>query len=263
MQFIQLPAFNDNYLWLLEESGHVWAVDPGDANVVQAYLEKNDLSLDGILITHHHQDHIGGVIQLRDWALQFHGEAIPIYGPSLEDIPFKTQAFKGGEVFNLMGGASFQVIDVGGHTKGHIAYFLENSNPPRLFCGDTLFANGCGRIFEGTANQLFESLQRLVNLPKETLVCCAHEYTLSNIKFAKQVEPNNSALLAWSDKADKIRELGNFTVPTTIAQELAVNPFLRCHEKSVIGSATDYAGRDLGGPAEVFAVIRAWKDVFK
>ena len=263
MQFIQLPAFNDNYIWLLEESGRVWVVDPGDANVVQDYLEKNALSLEGILITHHHRDHIGGVSQLRDWAQQKYGQSIFVYGPSSEEIPFKTNAFAGGEEFSLLGGAVFRVIDVGGHTKGHIAYYLENATPPRLFCGDTLFASGCGRIFEGTAQQLFDSLQRLVGLPKETLVCCAHEYTLSNLRFANHVEPNNQALKTWSERADTLRAEGKFTVPTTLGHELEVNPFLRCHEPSVMASATVNAGRDLQDPAAVFAVIRAWKDVFK
>ena len=263
MQFLQLPAFNDNYIWLLENLGRVWAVDPGDATVVQDYLESNSLRLEGVLITHHHRDHIGGVSQLRDWAMQKYHHAIQVYGPSLEEIPFKSVAFTGGEVFSILDGANFRVIDVGGHTKGHIAYYLESANPPRLFCGDTLFASGCGRIFEGTAQQLFDSLQRLITLPKDTLVCCAHEYTLSNLRFALEVEPNNQALQTWVARANQLRSEGKFTVPTTIGHELEVNPFLRCHEPSVLQVATVQAGRNLQDPADVFAVLRAWKDVYK
>ena len=263
MQFIQLPAFNDNYIWLLEKSGHVWVVDPGDAIVVRDYLENHSLYLDGFLITHHHRDHIGGVSELMDWATTSGMGSPIVYGPSQEEIPFKTHSFSGGEVIDILNGVLLQVIDVGGHTKGHIAYYLENANPPRLFCGDTLFASGCGRIFEGTAHQMFDSLQRLAILPTETLVCCAHEYTLSNIRFAKAVEPNNQELIDWSDRAEALRSVEKFTVPTTIGQELAVNPFLRCQEESLIEAASNYVGHKVQAPVEVFSIIRGWKDVFK
>jgi hydroxyacylglutathione hydrolase len=263
LQFIQLPAFNDNYIWLIEKLGHVWVVDPGDATVVRNFLEKHSLHLDGLLITHHHRDHIGGVCELRDWAIDSGMESPIIYGPSQEEIPFKTHSFSGGEVIDILNGVLLQVIDVGGHTKGHIAYYLENANPPRLFCGDTLFASGCGRIFEGTANQLFDSLQRLAILPTETLVCCAHEYTLSNIRFAKAIEPNNQELINWSNRAESLRSEEKFTVPTTIGLELSVNPFLRCHEASVMKAASSHAGHTIKEPKEVFSIIRGWKDVFK
>jgi hydroxyacylglutathione hydrolase len=263
LQFIQLPAFNDNYIWLIEKLGHVWVVDPGDATVVRNFLEKHSLHLDGLLITHHHRDHIGGVCELRDWAIDSGMESPIIYGPSQEEIPFKTHSFSGGEVIDILNGVLLQVIDVGGHTKGHIAYYLENANPPRLFCGDTLFASGCGRIFEGTANQLFDSLQRLAILPTETLVCCAHEYTLSNIRFAKAIEPNNQELINWSNRAESLRSEEKFTVPTTIGLELSVNPFLRCHEASVMKAASSHAGHTVKEPKEVFSIIRGWKDVFK
>lgn len=263
MQFIQLPAFNDNYIWLIEKSGHVWVVDPGDATVVRDYLENHSLYLDGFLITHHHRDHIGGVSELVDWAITSGMGSPIVYGPSQEEIPHKTHSFSGGEVIDILNGVQLQVIDVGGHTKGHIAYYLEKANPPRLFCGDTLFASGCGRIFEGTADQMFESLQRLAILPTQTLVCCAHEYTLSNIRFAKAIEPNNQALIDWSIRAESLRSVEKYTVPTTIGLELAVNPFLRCQEASVKNAAASYAGHAVKEPKEVFSIIRGWKDVFK
>jgi hydroxyacylglutathione hydrolase len=265
LRYIQLQAFNDNYIWLIKDSNKVWVVDPGDGQVVIGYLEEHSLELSGILITHHHKDHIGGVSSLRDWVLNNNptNDIFEIYGPSKEDIPFMTQPLNGGQTISIFGNLSINVMDVGGHTKGHIAYFVNNAQPPRVFCGDTLFASGCGRIFEGTAEQMFSSLQQLASLPSDTLVCCAHEYTLSNLRFAQVVEPNNRDLQAWIGLANSLREQNKPTVPTTIGLELRVNPFLRCDVDEVRQSAQSYTGKELKLPVDVFTAVRSWKDVFK
>ena len=159
--------------------------------------------------------------------------------------------------------SEFWVLGVPGHTAGHIAYFLNNGSTQHLFCGDTLFASGCGRLFEGTATQMFESLIKIKNLPETTLVHCAHEYTLSNIKFALAVEPGNQDLLDWQSRATALRKAGKPTLPTTIAHERRVNPFLRCEYSSVIRSVSTHASLTNQEPVSVFAALRAWKDGFK
>lgn len=263
MQFIQIPAFNDNYIWLIEKSGHAWVVDPGDSKVVIDYLEKNSLILDGFLITHHHKDHIGGISSIIEWASHHQKSKVYVYGPQNEEIPLRTHNAQEGDLIQIFDGVSLKVMDVGGHTSGHIAYFLENTSPPRVFCGDTLFASGCGRIFEGTADQMFRSLQKLACLPLETLIYCAHEYTLSNLRFANAVEPNNLELHNWTIQAKSMRENNLSTVPTSIDLELKVNPFLRCYEPTLAAVASAYADKKIVEPVEVFSVLRKWKDVFK
>lgn len=263
LQFIQIPAFNDNYIWLIEESGHAWVVDPGDPQVVIDYLEQHQILLDGALITHHHKDHIGGLSALVDWQAQSQRPSLTIYGPLQEAIPFRTQAVGQDDQIVILNDVQLRVIEVGGHTLGHIAYFLNQAQPPRLFCGDTLFAGGCGRIFEGTPQQMFTSLQKLAQLPTDSLVCCAHEYTLSNLKFARAVEPSNLKLQEWSGQAQALRDQLKPTVPTSLGLELATNPFLRCHEDAISSAASSFAGSPVTSPVEVFRVIRGWKDGFK
>lgn len=248
-----LPAFSDNYIWLLQgEGAGVAVVDPGDPAPVEAALAERGLGLDAVLITHHHRDHTGGIRRL--------GERFPglrVYGPAGEAIPGVTHPLGDGDrVRPWAGGPEFRVMDVGGHTAGHIAYYGAGS----LFCGDTVFACGCGRLFEGTPAQMTASLQRILALPGDTRVYCAHEYTLENIGFAKWVEPDNPALLERERVEAARRERGEPTVPFTLDQERASNPFLRFAEPPVVRAASRWAGEDLEGPVAVFAAVRAWKD---
>jgi len=261
LQVWPIPAFDDNYLWCIHDGSSALVVDPGDSAPVLEYLKRNKLTLKGILITHHHADHTGGILDL----LESLGSDIAVYGPVGDDIPGRTVAVMQGDKVEIPAPrVSFNVFEVPGHTLSHIAYFANmqaNVVEPLLFCGDTLFASGCGRLFEGTPTQMSESLAKFAALPKNTLVYCTHEYTLSNIRFALAVEPNNLNLLSWSDRAKALREQGLPTLPTTIGQELQVNPFMRCDQAEVIAIAKEISGRaELPTPAHVLAVIRAWKD---
>jgi len=251
MQIIPLPAFRDNYIWLLRNGSTATVVDPGDAAPVLRYLVDEDLTLGAILITHHHSDHVGGI----DALLAAH--PVPVYGPAREAIPAITQPVGNGDVVSVPG-ADFQVIDVPGHTAGHVAYYAA----PTLFCGDTLFAAGCGRIFEGTPAQLFASLERLAELPGDTQVYCTHEYTMSNLAFAAAVEPNNSAIAERMALCQALRADERPTVPFRLDGERRSNPFLRTREAEVIRQAEAQAGRGLSGPEEVFAALREWKNRF-
>lgn len=248
-----IPAFNDNYLWLLTQPGDDRAaiVDPGDAGPVLQTLAEKNLRLCAILITHHHNDHIGGVRKL---LAAYPG--IPVYGPANEDIPTLTQLLREGDCVTLPNGLSFSVLDVPGHTAGHIAYYGDG----KLFCGDTVFACGCGRLFEGTPQQMHASLSKIAALPGETLMYCAHEYTLDNIAFAQWVEPNNADLLQRAQDAKALRAQGVPTVPSRLELEKRTNPFLRFDEPTVIAAAEWEVGRKLGGGAEVFWAVRRWKD---
>jgi hydroxyacylglutathione hydrolase len=251
--FTVLPvrAFEDNYIWLLHNGHHAALVDPGDATPALAALEQHGLQLSAILITHRHGDHIGGITEL----LQHF--PVPVFGPTHEPIPGLTHPVTEGDIIELPDLAvPFTVLDVPGHTIGHVAYYGGNS----LFCGDTLFACGCGRIFEGSPPQMYASLQKISRLPNDTSAYCAHEYTLENIRFAKLVEPGNQALLE-REKRDKISvAAGRPSVPSTIALENLTNPFLRCSAPEVVQSASRYAGKPLSNPVDVFAVLRKWKD---
>lgn len=251
-----VSAFSDNYIWLIHENGsgnQVVAVDPGDAVPVLEHLATAGLDLAAILVTHHHGDHVGGVSRLVE---QF---GVPVYGPATESIPGRTAALIHGDVVELDKlGLRFDVLDVPGHTAGHIAYHGHGS----LFCGDTLFSGGCGRLFEGTPAQMTKSLDRLSALPPETRVYCTHEYTLSNLRFARMVEPGNDALSAYCQKAKHYRAQGQPTLPSTLALEAEINPFLRCDTETVRESAERYRGSSLKDRVDVFAAVRAWKDEF-
>lgn len=263
LQVWPIPAFDDNYIWCIHDGKNALVVDPGDSAPVIEYLESNNLALMGILITHHHADHTGGILNL----LQFLGSDIPVYGPLGDNIPGRTIALMQDDKVEILAPRiTLKVYEVPGHTLSHIAYFANmqaNVVEPMLFCGDTLFASGCGRLFEGTPMQMSESLSKFAALPKNTLVYCTHEYTLSNIRFALAVEPNNLNLISWAERAKSLREQNLPTLPTTIGQELQVNPFMRCDQAEVIEMAKEVSGQgDLPTPAHVLAVIRAWKDRF-
>jgi hydroxyacylglutathione hydrolase len=257
LQVTAQRAFSDNYLWLIHSPGdptRVAVVDPGDAEVIETRLRDSGLTLAAILVTHHHADHVGGVAQLAArWS-------VPVFGPAREDIPGQPRSLKEGDVVRLANlELEFRVLDVPGHTAGHIAYVGHNA----VFCGDTLFSAGCGRLFEGTAEQMSASLAKLAALPQETQVYCAHEYTISNLKFARVVEPDNVNTARYLAECEAKRSQDEATVPSTIGLELNVNPFLRCGEQSVKQAAEHNAGRALHDGSEIFGVLRKWKDGFR
>ena len=256
MELIALPAFSDNYLWLLHDGAQALVVDPGDAAPVLEALRQRSLTLASILVTHHHADHTGGVAELRA------ATGAQVFGPATEAVPEPLVRVKGGDVVRTLG-LTFEVIDVPGHTAGHIAYFCPDMDgAPLLFCGDTLFSGGCGRLFEGTPAQMLASLDRLAALPGATRVCCAHEYTLSNLRFARAVEPGNHALAAYEQQCERLREEGRPTLPSRIDTERAVNPFLRSREASVTQAVRAQAASATDEVA-VFAALRQWKNEFR
>lgn len=232
-------------------------VDPGDAAPVLAWLAAEAVTLTAILSTHHHADHVGGNLRLLE---QF---AVPVFGPAGEAIPGRVHALRDGDTLRVPGvGVALRVLDVPGHTRGHIAY-AGDIDGPVLFCGDTLFAGGCGRLFEGTAAQMHASLAKLAELDPATRVYCAHEYTLANLVFAIAVEPGNAALHARIARERGKREQGMPTLPSTLAIEHATNPFLRADVPEVHAAAEQHAGRSLRSPVDVFAAVRAWKNDFR
>jgi hydroxyacylglutathione hydrolase len=257
MHLIAIPAFQDNYIWMLHTQGKAWVVDPGEADPVLRALSDHQLELAGILITHHHGDHVGGVNRLT--AEYPHTK---VFGPAKESLNFTYSGVTEGEDLEIFG-TRVSVIDVPGHTAGHVAYFLNPDQiAPILFCGDTLFSGGCGRLFEGTPSQMHESLRKLASYPSATRVCCAHEYTLANLRFAITVEPDNLDLQAYVQSCRSLRDAELPTLPSTIGTELQINPFLRCVEPTVIASAETRANARLDGPAEVLGVLREWKNSF-
>ena len=235
-------------------------VDPGEARPVREYLAREGLTLAAILATHHHPDHVGGIAELVAMA------KVPVYGPRGEPIPALTHPVGQGDMVEIpelkapsaTRAPFFTVLDIPGHTRAHVAYYGLES----LFCGDTLFACGCGRVFEGTPEQMLASLSKLAALPDETKVYCGHEYTLANIKFARAVDPHNSLLAAREERAKALRAAGRPTLPSTLGEERATNPFLRCAEPVVVESANKYLGARAADPARVFAAIREWKNRF-
>lgn len=254
MQIFPIPAFEDNYFWTLAEGTQAVVVDPGDAAPVLRALEARQLSLAAILITHWHPDHIGGIDELRR-----HFD-VPVIGPAAEArrIPGLTRLVKDEERVEVLG-TRFQVIAVPGHTLGHIAYYA----PGLLFCGDTLFSAGCGRLFEGTPAQMHHSLSRLAALPGETLVYCTHEYTLANLAFARTVEPDNPAIANQLLRVRAMRGQQEPSLPTTLALEKEINPFLRTGVPAVAQAARQWSGGSLPDGVAVFTALRSWKDQFK
>jgi hydroxyacylglutathione hydrolase len=253
IELLSLPAFSDNYIWMVHNGREAVVVDPGDAQVVRQALSQRQLSLVSILVTHHHPDHTGGVQALRDLLQGL------VYAPALERTPEPRVPMQGGQSLQVLGQA-VQVWDVPGHTAGHIAFVMTpQGQDPILFCGDTLFSGGCGRLFEGTPAQMHDSLSLLAGLPGRTRVCCAHEYTVSNLRFARLVEPHNPALQAYQIRCEGLREQGVPTLPSTIDTERAVNPFLRCQEPEVRASALAQ-GATAEDPVAVLAALREWKN---
>lgn len=253
-----VPAFDDNYIWVLDDGHRAIVVDPGDSRPVTDYLAARSLVLDTILITHHHGDHVGGVADL------LRSRPARVIGPATEKLPVPAELARGGDVIALLDGQA-RVLDVPGHTAGHIAYLLESPSlqGPVLFCGDTLFSGGCGRLFEGTAAQMLESLDQLAELPPETRVCAAHEYTLSNLRFAREVEPGNAELAAHQEKCQQLRSLQRPTLPTSIDLERRINPFLRVREPAVARRVAQQAGLQQNSPVQIFAALREWKNDYR
>ncbi|SQJ28387.1 Hydroxyacylglutathione hydrolase [Serratia rubidaea] len=251
MNLISIPAFQDNYIWLLDDQqGRCVIVDPGEAPPVLAALQRLQLTPDAILLTHHHHDHVGGVAQI---VAQY--PALPVYGPQETADKGATQVVKGGDTIDV-GGRNYQVMAVPGHTLGHIAFY----SAPYLFCGDTLFSAGCGRLFEGTAEQMYHSLQQFMQLPDNTLICCAHEYTLANLKFARAILPQDRQIETYQQQVEALRAKGHPSLPTTLQLERKINVFLRCHDTDLqkelgFNSPPD----DL---ASAFSELRRRKDTF-
>jgi hydroxyacylglutathione hydrolase len=246
-------AFADNYIWIIgtAESPAAVIVDPGDADPVERFLREHHCRPEAILLTHHHADHTGGVAALTA------RHDLAVYGPAREAIPGVTHPLEGGERIDPAPGAlTFEVVATPGHTRGHLSYVGDGA----LFCGDTLFTAGCGRLFEGGPEQMYHSLDKLRALPDETQVYCAHEYTLANLAFARVVEPKSETLRQRDEETKVLRRAGRPTVPATLALEKATNPFLRCHLPGVVQAAEGFAGRSLQPGAETFAVVRHWKD---
>lgn len=252
-----IPALADNYIWMLRGSDdRVAIVDPGEARPVKERLAQDNLELGAILITHHHPDHTNGIKKLID------EYPVPVYGPANENYPITglSDPLDDNKSFTLEWlNLSLEAMHIPGHTLGHIALYGNGL----LFCGDTLFSAGCGKLFEGTAEQMYNSLSRLRNLPADTQVYCGHEYTEKNLLFALAVEPDNSEMQTQLDKARAATDQGKPSLPSTIGLELKINPFLRCTEATVIDSAQHRAGKQLDGPVEVLATLRDWKDNFK
>ncbi|WP_292935505.1 hydroxyacylglutathione hydrolase [Noviherbaspirillum sp.] len=256
LNVLTVPAFQDNYLWLIHDGKHAAVVDPGDAAPILAALEEHRLSLAAILLTHHHADHVGGVPEL------LRNFKVPVFGPRQEAIPQITHPLGEGETVTLAEPAlRLSVLDVPGHTRGHIAYFAAEQG--WLFCGDTLFAGGCGRLFEGTPEQMLASLAKLAALPDKTQIYCAHEYTLANLRFANEVEPENVAIKARTQQEQAKRDRGQPTVPSTIGLEKSTNPFLRYRESGIADRLVAAGHLSDREPIAVFAALRQWKNSYR
>lgn len=255
MTLLPLPAFDDNYIWMLHDGHQALVVDPGDAQPVLQALQAQHLQLQAILVTHHHADHVGGVAELRA------ATGATVHGPAGEEMPEPLQRYSEGDALDLLG-LRFEVLDVPGHTAGHIAWYCPDADgAPVLFCGDTLFSGGCGRLFEGTPAQMLASLDKLAALPGSTRVCCAHEYTLSNLRFARAVEPGNMALRQYAQHCESLRARQQPTLPSTLAVERDINPFLRTRQPAVVQAVHPRA--QAHDEAGIFAALRLWKNDFR
>lgn len=250
---IALPCFTDNYIWILPSDQGCWVIDPGDADVVLRWLEQYQQKMAGILLTHHHADHTGGVKQLRE-ALQ-----CPVWGPD-ECAAWRTQAVHDMQVLMMAGIGEIQVLSVAAHTRGHVAYYLPAQG--WLFCGDALFSAGCGRIFEGTAHDLQRALARMNALPAETRLFPTHEYTLSNLRFARHVEPGNHAAKEAEQRIKKQRAEGIPSLPSSLAMERCMNPFLRMHSGEIRAAVAEWSGQAFSTELETLRLLRLWKDQF-
>jgi hydroxyacylglutathione hydrolase len=256
LQVTAIPAFADNYLWLIHNELHAVVVDPGDAGSINEALDSRQLTLVAILLTHHHADHVGGVGQLLNrWN-------VPVYGPAKEKITGVNHSLSENDSVNFAQlGLTLHVLDVPGHTAGHIAYVEHDQH--WLFCGDTLFAGGCGRLFEGTAEQMTQSLAKFTVLADDFKVYCAHEYTVSNLRFAVAVEPNNTALSTRLSSAQVARDRGESTVPSTLGEEKQTNPFLRYDQPAIIQTLREMGKLNSDEPVAAFAALREWKNSFR
>lgn len=254
MDIIPLPAFQDNYIWLMRAGRHAAVVDPGDADVVHDYLAREGLTLSAVLITHHHHDHTGGIVALLD------AHPAPVFGPAAPAIAGVDHLVGEGDRIALPAlGTAFEVLAVPGHTASHIAFY----NGEVLFPGDTLFSAGCGRLLGGSAPQLHRSLQRLAALPGDTGVYCTHEYTLANLAFACAAEPDNTARDAWLTQCHARRQRGEPTLPTHMARERDINPFLRVEQAGIIDTVAAHTGARPADALACFTALRAWKDGFR
>ncbi len=251
-----IPALNDNYIWLLHREGQALVVDPGDSSVVLSALQQRSLKLEAILLTHHHQDHTAGAGELRNLT------GARIFGPATLEHPRVDQPLSGGEQIQLLD-SRFRVQATPGHTLDHLCFYSADAMPnPLLLCGDALFSAGCGRLFEGTGAQLLAAMQWFAQLPQSTLICCAHEYTLSNLAFAAAVEPDNAAITAHRSHCEALRRQHKATLPSTLTLEQSINPFLRYHRPEVCNSAEEFQGQRLDTELAVITALRQWKDQF-
>lgn len=260
MNLLALPAFTDNYIWMLHDGHQALVVDPGDASPVLEALQRLGLELTAILVTHRHLDHVGGVLKLRS---VLKGQ---VYGPANSVIDGIDVRLREGDHVQFQG-ANFEVWDTPGHTADHISYLahVDQSQPAQpsiLFCGDTLFSAGCGRLYDGTIEQLFTAINRIKQLPGDTLVCCTHEYTLDNLRFARVVEPDNAEMARYEQRCQQLRHDGQATLPTTVRTEQALNPYMRCDQPQVIASAQQHGATDATA-LSVFTAVRQWKNTFQ
>ncbi|MES2998119.1 MAG: hydroxyacylglutathione hydrolase [Pseudomonadota bacterium] len=255
IQVTPILAFKDNYIWCLinKETNHCIVVDPGEAKPVLALIKRLNLSLDAIFITHHHWDHTNGIKGIIETY------TVPVYGPAKEKIMGVTHPVDEEDTVELVNWPAFNVLAIPGHTLGHIAY----DGGGLLFCGDTLFSAGCGRLFEGTAEQMLSSLNKLLHLPDETKIYSGHEYTLSNLHFAQAIEPNNPHIKEYLEQVRQLRQKNLPSLPAVLASERLINPFLRCDNPEVVSRVEKHRGRKFGSPVEIFAYLRQWKNNYK